>query len=142
MKPRLFHILIAGLALLSLAGCGTARFSRTTLYEDLPSISEVTARVKEGSLSDQGLVLEISNATGLEFTYDMTYAVEQYRDGQWYRMDGEQIFTSLAAILKPNETNEFSATWDKTLSQGRYRVVKPVNTSRGPQDLAVEFTVE
>lgn len=136
---RLFVLLCALVCAIGLAGCGRAHFSRTTLYEDLPSVSEVTAKVKEGSLSDQGLVLEISNVTDMEFTYDMTYAVEQYRDGQWYRMDGEQIFTSLAAILKPNETNEFSVTWDKALPGGTYRVLKPVNTRQGERLLSTEF---
>lgn len=142
MKPRLFRIFLAGLAMLTLAGCGTARFTQPSALEQPLSSDEVTLAVKEDSLSDGGLVLEITSHVDRELTYGMDYTIEQYRDGAWYAMGGDRIIPSIAAILMPGETNEFSVTWDKALSQGRYRVVKPVNTSQGTQDLAVEFAVK
>ena len=143
MKKPSILALWAGIALIALAGCREPSFSQPTVHDNPPSSSsEVSLSVKEGSLSDQGLTLLIANSTGREFTYGMEYTVEQYRDGAWYAMGGERIVPDIAAVLMPQDTNEFSVTWEAALPEGTYRVVKPVCTSQGIQDLAAQFTVE
>ncbi len=141
MRQRLFCLLVAGIAMWLLTGCGAARFTQPSSLDNHSFSDEVTLSVQPDSLSDQGLVLEIRSHTDQELTYDMWYTVEQYRDGSWYAMDEDRCVPAIAAILGPGQTNEFSVTWDKALPAGRYRVVKQINTSRGSESLAAEFTI-
>ena len=130
------------LVVLVVAGCRSVKFSTPTAYENVNGTSEVTVSIKEQSLTDTGLTLLIQNNTQQQLSYDMTYTIEQKRDGSWYSMDGQQVFHSLAAILKPEDTNEFDVTWEKKLPMGTYRVIKPVSTSQGDTPLAIEFEVQ
>lgn len=126
---------------LTVAGCNSVTFSTPSAYENVNETSEVMISVKGQSLTDTGLTLLIQNNAGEELSYGMEYTIEQNKDGSWYSMDSEQSFNSLAAILKPGDTNEFEVTWEKKLPKGAYRVVKPVNTSQGSTPLSVEFEV-
>lgn len=130
------------LFLISLVGCSSQKFSNETELNEISSTKEISLSVKEQSLTDTGLILLIENHTDKECSYGMEYTVEQKRGDKWYSSDEEKIVESLAALLRPNETNEFSVTWKEKLPPGTYRVVKPVNTSKGNENLAVEFTVQ
>nr|WP_317413278.1 immunoglobulin-like domain-containing protein [uncultured Solibaculum sp.] len=137
---------IAALALtlvivLAVSGCNLVKFSTPTAYEKVNETSEVTISIQDQSLTDTGLTLLIQSNVEEELSYGTDYTIEQNKDGSWYSMDGEQVFNSLAAILKPGDTNEFDVTWEKKLPKGAYRVVKPVNTSQGATPLAAEFEV-
>lgn len=134
-------ILLSVLAALSVAACGTMTFSRRSRFADPPAAGDVTVSVKENSLHDTGLVLLIRNQTSRELTYDMTYALEQKKDGAWYAWDRELSFNAIAAVLKPDAVNEFPVSWDAGLPKGLYRIVKPVAAAGGVQYPAAEFSV-
>ena len=130
------------LFLISLVGCNSQKFTNKTVFNEISSTKEISLSVKEQSLTDTGLILLIENHTNKEYSYGMEYTIEQKRGDKWYSFDEEKIVESLAALLKPNETNEFSVTWKEKLPPGTNRVVKPVNTSKGNENLAAEFTVQ
>ena len=85
------------------------------------------------ALPTQGLLIE--NHTNKEYSYGMEYTIEQKRGDKWYSFDEEKIVESLAALLKPNETNEFSVTWKEKLPPGTYRVGKACQYQQGEWEL-------
>lgn len=138
-------VIVAGALLLALglAGCGTARFSHPTERAPLAAAAEVSMAVEEGSLTESGLTLLITNATAREMTYGMEFSLERKRGDAWYAMDeDDRAFADLAAILAPGETNRFSVTWEGTLPAGEYRVVKTIWLGDGEERLlAAPFCV-
>lgn len=119
------------LFLISLVGCNSQKFTNKTVFNEISSTKEISLSVKEQSLTDTGLILLIENHTNKEYSYGMEYTIEQKRGDKWYSFDEEKIVESLAALLKPNETNEFSVTWKEKLPPGTYRVGKACQYQQG-----------
>lgn len=101
-------LLLTVALLLALTGCGKASFSSpTTQQPSGSSSSQAALSVQEGSLTDAGLTLVITNCTDQELSYGMVYQVEQKQEDGWYAMDGERSFNAIAALLSAQSSNEF-----------------------------------
>ena len=134
----------AGLLLvfvLLIASSCTKQPESAFVAEQLNTTQEIVARIREDSLSRQGLVLVFTNQTDRELTMDMTYALEQEKDGTWYLLNGEESFPALAQILPAHDSAEFLVRFEKSLTPGSYRIVKPVWDSAGEAYLAQTFTL-
>lgn len=138
---KLVGFMIAA-CMIVLCSCGSAGFSKPTKYDSVNTTGDITLSVKENSLSDTGLVLFIQNNTQEELAYGVDYVIEQLKEDEWFSMDGEMSFIAIGVVLEPGSTNELEVTWEKKLSKGTYRVMKPVYVSEGNGIYAVEFVVD
>lgn len=122
-------------------GCASTHFTKESSFNQPSNLTDITISVKENSITDTSLVLLIKNNTSNEYSYDMSYYIEQKRNDEWFAEKDDRVFNALAAILKPNATDEFHVTWEKKLPKGTYRVIKPV-VAQTAGVTSVEFTVD
>lgn len=129
----------AAISISMLASCGK-KFSQPSDYVD-PNDDSVTIKVVEGSVTDQGLTLEITNNTDRDGGYGEMYILEQKRDGVWYREDKSDSFKAIATVHKKHTTRTFKVTFESRLDKGEYRIIKEVGVEK-VFSVSAEFTVE
>ena len=139
---KIFLVLVL---LFLFAGCRAAEEKENPeLVESntsLSTTSDITLAVKEGSITDTGLILLITNETSDTFTYGCEYGLEVKQDDQWYRLKIKVAVPAMAMILSegPGNTDEFHVHWNKgDVSEGSYRIVKDV----GKYTLVAEFVYD
>lgn len=115
-------------------------------YDDLDGI---TMEIKEGTLSNKGLSVVITDLSDRDNIYGVDYFVEKYQDSSWKKLDSkiDMVFNSVG--LKKNENNvlEFDINWLSyygRLKPGKYRLVKNTTTTgEGIKHfLTVEFNIK
>jgi hypothetical protein len=86
------------------------------------------------------LPLEVVNTSKGCLTLGVGYAFERLQDGAWVRVPSNQVFITLAVILRPGERYAKQAIVPADAAPGTYRVVDAAYGSR-TIDLAAQFEV-
>ena len=81
-KSKIFLIFLA-LAAMSLMACVKEDGQLPTPYELVNNTLDLTMKVKEGSLSSEGLTLIFENTTDVEAIYSEFFALEKKTDKEW-----------------------------------------------------------
>lgn len=138
MKRLLILHLILILILFT-ARCKKEPSNELSPYDNLNPTSDITLSVNEINSQKKQLTLLLTNETLTELSYDSTYSLEENRDGNWYILNAEQYFNALGYILEPKTTNKEIVTWENELSDGEYRIIKPISINGDTEYFSVSF---
>ena len=87
----------------------------------------ISLSVKEGTLTNVGAMLILTNGGDETITYGETYEIEIKRDAEWHRINAKMDFTLPAYPLDPGESHEIELDWETfygKLPKGTYRIIK------------------
>lgn len=110
----------------------------------------VTMTITEGSISSEGLTLDIKNDTDKEITVEEDYIIEKSTRGQWYKLPSQSLthdWEEEPLVIPPKtEVKEAcSVSWLESygeLPAGRYRLLKKCETEDEKEYiLAVTFSL-
>lgn len=152
MKRTILTILLCGVIVLGLTGCGSAKNKFTIGSKSAIQIlqNDVTMSIKNGTLTNKGATLILTNHSDKNFQYGNPYEIEIKKEGEWYKIDVQLNFTLPAFILKAKETKEMELNWEKgygKLANGTYRIIKDIDYEKEEGNfetfnVAVAFTIE
>lgn len=110
----------------------------------------VTMTISEGSVSSQGLTLDIKNDTEQEITIEDEYIIERSTRGQWYKLPSQSLthdWKEEPLVIAPGTEKKeaCSISWLESygeLPSGRYRLLKKCKTKEEKEYmLAVTFSL-
>lgn len=107
------------------------------------TIENVSIEIKDGTLSNRGASIVITNNSDKKITFGEDFSLEKNIFGKWIKMKTktEDLWTELVAYeVNPNESHEYEQIWETwygRLGKGKYRLVKEINDKR----IAVEFEI-
>ena len=151
MKKTILTILLCGVMVLGMTGCGKQKneFDIGNKSDIKISQNDVIMTIKEGTLTNKSATLILTNNSDKNFQYGNPYEIEIKKDGEWHKINVELNFTLPAFHLLPKESKEIELNWENEygkLSKGTYRIIKGINYEyeEGKYksfNVAVEFTI-
>ena len=113
MKKTILTILVCGIMVLGLTGCGTNKNEFDIGKESNIEIVEkgVSLTVKENTLTETGATLILKNDSEVDVQYGNPYEIEIKKDGEWHKINVQLDFTLPAFSLKSKETKELEINW-------------------------------
>lgn len=152
MKKTILTILLCGVMVLSITGCGTNKneFDIGNESDIVVSGQDVSLTIKEGTLKNTGVTLVLKNSSNKLLRYDEVYEIEIKKDDKWHKINVELNFTLPSFDLKANETKEIDLKWADgygKLAKGTYRIIKGIDYEyeEGKYqsfNVAVEFNID
>ena len=152
MKKTILTILVCGIMVLGLTGCGTNKNEFDIGKESNIEIVEkgVSLTVKENTLKETGATLILKNDSEVDVQYGNPYEIEIKKDGEWHKINVQLDFTLPAFSLKSKETKELEINWKEgygKLTPGDYRIIKSIEIEKadGTFDtfyVSAKFTIE
>ena len=132
MKKTILTILLCGVMVLGMTGCGKQKneFDIGNKSDIKISQNDVIMTIKEGTLTNKSATLVLTNNSDKNFQYGNTYEIEIKKDGEWHKINVELNFTLPAFHLLPKESKEIELNWENEygkLSKGTYRIIKGIN---------------
>ncbi len=135
MKKTILAILVCGIIILGLVGCGKSKNESKIGKEsntEITSTSDVTLSIKEDTLTNTGVTLLLKNNSDKDYSYGNPFGIEKSQDGKWYKLEtiNDIAFTLPAYGLKSGESKELSLYWKDMygeLKSGTYRIVKSIS---------------
>ena len=151
MKKTILTILLCGVMLLGMIGCGKQKneFDIGNKSDIKISQNDVTMTIKEGTLTNKSATLVLTNNSDKNFQYGNTYEIEIKKDGEWHKINVELNFDMPAFPLSSKESKEIELDWENgygKLAKGTYRIIKGINYEyeEGKYETfnaAIEFTI-
>ena len=151
MKKTILTILLCGIMVLGMAGCGKEKnkFDIGNKSNIKISQNDVTMTIKDGTLTNSGATLVLINNSDKSFQYGNPYEIEIKKEGEWHKINVELNFTMPAFQLSARENKEIEINWENgygKLAKGTYRIIKGINYEyeEGKYksfNIAVEFTI-
>ena len=149
------HIILIALVcigvVLGMTGCGKSKkeFDIGNKSDIKISQNDVIMTIKEGTLTNNGATLILTNNSDKNFQYGTPYEIEIKKDGEWHKINVELNFTMPAFQLSARENNEIEINWENgygKLAKGTYRIIKGIDYEyeEGKYksfNIAVEFTI-
>ncbi len=149
------HIILIALmcigVVLGMTGCGKSKkeFDIGNKSDIKISQNDVTMTIKDGTLTNSGAPLILTNNTDKNFQYGNPYEIEIKKDGEWHKINVELNFTMPAFQLSARENKEIEINWENgygKLEKGTYRIIKGIDYEyeEGKYksfNIAVEFTI-
>ena len=132
MKKTILTILLCGVMVLGMTGCGKQKneFDIGNKSDIKISQNDVIMTIKEGTLTNSGATLVLINNSDKSFQYGNPYEIEIKKEGEWHKINVELNFTLPAFHLLPKESKEIELNWENEygkLSKGTYRIIKGIN---------------
>lgn len=132
MKKTILTILLCGVMVLGMTGCGKQKneFDIGNKSDIKISQNDVIMTIKEGTLTNKSATLVLTNNSDKNFQYGNPYEIEIKKDGEWHKINVELNFTLPAFHLLPKESKEIELNWENEygkLSKGTYRIIKGIN---------------
>lgn len=132
MKKTILTILLCGVMVLGMTGCGKQKneFDIGNKSDIKISQNDVIMTIKEGTLTNKSATLILTNNSDKNFQYGNPYEIEIKKDGEWHKINVELNFTLPAFHLLPKESKEIELNWENEygkLSKGTYRIIKGIN---------------
>ena len=128
MKKTIIAILICGIMILGITGCGSSKHDVNVGYKSNVEVvkNNITLSLKEGTLKNTGATFILKNNSDITALYGNPYWIEKETDGKWSKV----------------KTVE-----DMNLAFGKYRLVKDITVeyeddSRESFNVTAEFTIE
>lgn len=151
MKKKFFAILLCGVMVLGMTGCGKQKneFDIGNKSDIKISQNDVIMTIKEGTLTNKSATLVLTNNSDKNFQYGNPYEIEIKKDGEWHKINVELNFTMPAFQLSARENKEIEINWENgygKLAKGTYRIIKGIDYEyeEGKYksfNIAVEFTI-
>ena len=151
MKKTILAILLCGVMLLGMTGCGKQKneFDIGNKSDIKISQNDVIMTIKEGTLTNKSATLVLTNNSDENFQYGNTYEIEIKKDGEWHKINVELNFDMPAFPLSSKESKEIELNWENgygKLAKGAYRIIKGINYEyeEGKYEtfnVAIEFTI-
>lgn len=151
MKKTILTILLCGVMVLGMTGCGKQKNELDIGNKSDIKISQndVIMTIKEGTLTNKSATLVLTNNSDKNFQYGNPYEIEIKKDGEWYKINVELNFDMPAFPLSSKESKEIELDWENgygKLAKGTYRIIKGINYEyeEGKYEtfnVAVEFTI-
>ena len=151
MKKILFAILLCGIMVLGMTGCGKQKNELDIGNKSNIKISQndVIMTIKEGTLTNKNATLVLTNNSDKNFQYGNPYEIEIKKDGEWHKINVELYFDMPAFQLSAKESKEIELDWENgygKLAKGTYRIIKGIDYEyeEGKYEtfnVAVEFTI-
>ena len=151
MKKTILTILLCGVMLLGMTGCGKQKneFDIGNKSDIKISQNDVIMTIKEGTLTNKSATLVLTNNSDKNFQYGNTYEIEIKKDGEWHKINVELYFDMPAFPLSSKESKEIELDWENgygKLAKGTYRIIKGINYEyeEGKYEtfnVALEFTI-
>lgn len=152
MKKAILTILLCGVLVLGMTGCGKSKneFDIGNKSDIKVSQNDVIMTIKEGTLTNKSATLVLTNNSDKNFQYGNPYEIEIKKDGEWHKINIELNFDMPAFPLSSKESKEIELDWENgygKLAKGTYRIIKGINYEyeEGKYEtfnVAVEFNIE
>ena len=149
MKKTILTILLCGILVLGLTGCGQKNELEIGDKSDITIFqNDVTMSIKDGTLTNEGTTLILKNESEKLLHYDEEYRVEIKKDGEWHKINDELYFNAPLWEVEPNNSKEIELNWKSgygKLPTGKYRIVKEVyfeNEIEQKFYISVEFNID
>ncbi len=129
MKKTILTILVYGIMVLGLTGCGTNKNEFDIGNESNVKITEksISLYIKENTLTKTGTTLIFKNDSDVDIQYGESYEIEIKKDGEWHKINVELNFNLPAYILQSKTSKEIELKWESgygKLASGDYRIIK------------------
>ena len=151
MKKTILTILLCGVMVLGMTGCGKQKneFDIGNKSDIKNSQNDVIMTIKEGTLTNKSATLVLTNNSDKNFQYGNPYEIEIKKDGEWHKINVELNFDMPAFPLSSKESKEIELDWENgygKLAKGTYRIIKGINYEyeEGKYEtfnVAIEFTI-
>ncbi len=151
MKKTILTILLCGVMVLGMTGCGKQKneFDIGNKSDIKISQNDVIMTIKEGTLTNKSATIVLTNNSNKNFQYGNPYEIEIKKDGEWRKINAELFFTMPAFNLSAKESIEIKLDWENEygkLPKGTYRIIKEIDYEyeEGKYEtfnVAVEFTI-
>lgn len=150
MRKITLATLIFCCLILVLTGCRNSKVNIENKSDIQISNSEVSMAIKNGTLTNTGATIILTNNSDKFFTYGNPYEIEIKKNGEWYKIDTQLVFTLPTFELASGETKEIELNWEDeygTLAKGTYRIIKDIDYEyeEGKYEkfnVGVEFVIE
>lgn len=152
MKKTILTILLCGIMVLGMTGCGKSKneFDIGNKSDIKVSQNDVIMTIKDGTLTNKSATLVLTNNSDKNFQYGNPYEIEIKKDGEWHKINVELDFDLPAFHLSSKESKEVELNWENgygKLAEGTYRIIKSIDYEyeEGKYEtfnVAVEFTIE
>ena len=129
MKKTILTILLCGVMVLEMTGCGKQKneFDIGNKSDIKISQNDVIMTIKEGTLTNKSATLVLTNNNDKNFQYGNPYEIEIKKDGEWHKINVELNFDMPAFQLLSKESKEIELDWENEygkLAKGTYRIIK------------------
>lgn len=151
MKKTILTILLCGVMVLGMTGCGKQKneFDIGNKSDIKISQNDVIMTIKEGTLTNKSATLVLTNNNDKNFQYGNPYEIEIKKDGEWHKINVELNFDMPAFQLLSKESKEIELDWENEydkLAKGTYRIIKGIDYEyeEGKYEtfnVAIEFTI-
>ena len=152
MKKTILTILLCGIMVLGMTGCGKSKneFDIGNKSDIKVSQNDVIMTIKDGTLTNKSATLVLTNNSDKNCQYGNPYEIEIKKDGEWHKINVELDFNLPAFHLSSKESKEVELNWENEygkLAEGTYRIIKSIDYEyeEGKYEtfnVAVEFTIE
>lgn len=151
MKKSLLTIVLCGIIVLGLTGCGTNNKFNIGEKSNIEIVkNDISLSIKEGTLTKTGVTLILKNDSDINVQYGNPYEIEIKKDGKWHKINIELNFTLPAYGLKSKESKEIKLNWENSygkLAPGEYRIIKSIDLEKEEDTfktfyVSAEFTIE
>ena len=151
MKKTIVTILLCGVMVLGMTGCGKQKneFDIGNKSDIKISQNDVIMTIKEGTLTNKSATLVLTNNNDKNFQYGNPYEIEIKKEGEWHKINVELNFDMPAFQLLSKESKEIELDWENEygkLAKGTYRIIKGIDYEyeEGKYEtfnVAIEFTI-
>ena len=151
MKKTILTILLCGVMVLGMTGCGKQKneFDIGNKSDIKISQNDGITTIKEGTLTNKSATLVLINYSDKNFQYGSPYEIEIKKDGEWHKINVELNFDMPAFQLLSKESKEIELDWENEygkLAKGTYRIIKGIDYEyeEGKYEtfnVAIEFTI-
>ena len=151
MKKTILTILLCGVMVLGMTGCGKQKneFDIGNKSDIKISQNDVIMTIKEGTLTNKSATLVLTNNNDKNFQYGNPYEIEIKKDGEWHKINVELNFDMPAFQLLSKESKEIELDWENEygkLAKGTYRIIKGIDYEYEEEkyetfNVAIEFTI-
>lgn len=152
MKKTILTILLCGVMVLGMTGCGKQKneFDIGNKSDIKISQNDVIMTIKDGTLTNKSVTLILTNNSDRKIQYGSPYEIEIKKNGEWYKINAKLNFTLPLFILESKKKNEFKLNFEEgygKLPSGTYRVIKKIDKEKedGLFDsfyVSTEFTIK
>ena len=152
MKKSILTILLCGVMVLGMTGCGKSKneFDIGNKSDIKISQNDVIMTIKEGTLTNKSATIVLTNNSDKNFQYGDPYEIEIKKDEEWHKINIELYFDMPAFQLSAKESKEIELNWENgygKLANGTYRIIKEIDYEYEEEkyetfNVAVEFTIE
>ena len=151
-KKTMLTILLCSVMIFGVTSCADYKGKNSIGNKSNIKISktnDVVMSIKDGTLTNTGATLILSNNSDKDFSYGNPYEIEVKKNNEWHKINVELDFDMPAFPLSARENKEIEINWENgygKLEKGTYRIIKGIDYEyeEGKYksfNIAVEFTI-